>query len=115
MIWYEDLFVADSICERKKRRIIRGIKRRSFFPQAYVLTLASNPDNLLDLISTGVLRQRGYPKKQLFVIGIAGDYEEAVCLAGQIIDGIYRARGDFCLREFFLSHKSKRGKDGLPC
>ena len=50
MIWYDDLFVGGSISDRKKKRIIRGVRKRSFFCNAYLLTLSSNPDNLIDII-----------------------------------------------------------------
>lgn len=115
MIWYEDLFLGESITERRKKRIIRGVKKRSFFSHAYLLTLPTNPDNLMDLISTGVLRQKHYPKKGLFVIGIAADYDEALLLAGRIVAGIYAAQGNFNLGEFFRRRPSADRKDGPSC
>lgn len=115
MIWYDDLFVGESISDRKKKRIIRGVRKRSFFHNAYILTLSSNPDNLIDIISTKVLRQRYYPRKGLYVIGIAGDYDEAVLLAGTIVSSIYTAQGDFKLREFIVRHRPDSREDGLQC
>jgi len=115
MIWYDDLFVGDSISSRKKEKVIRGVKKRSIFHNAYLLTLSSNPDNLIDIISTKVLRQRYYPKKGLFVIGIAGDYDEAVMLAGEIISGIYAVQGNFKLREFIIRNRHNSREDGLLC
>ena len=101
MIWYDDLFVGESISPRRKKRIIRKVNRRSIWGSAYLLTLSSNPDNLLDIISTQVVRQRCYPRKELVVIGLAGNYEEAMLLSGEIVSSVYAVRGDFRLREFF--------------
>ncbi len=115
MIWYDDLFVGESISSRKKEKIIRGVKKRSMFHSAYLLTLSSNPDNLIDIISTKVLRQRYYPKKGLYVIGIAGDYEEAMMLAGMIVSGVYAVQGDFELRRFIRKNRHNSREDGLRC
>ena len=115
MIWYGDLIVGESISSRKKEKIIRGVRTRSIFHNAYLLTLASNPDNLIDIISTKVIRQRYYPKKGLYVIGIAGDYEEAVMLAGMIINGVYTVRGDFRLREFIRDNRQGSREEGQIC
>ena len=113
MIWYDDLFVGKSISPRKKKRIIRKVNRRSIFSSAYLLTLPANPDNLLDIINTQVVRQRYYPRKDLVVIGLAGNYEEALMLAGEIVCGVYAARGDFRLREYFEKSQHSAGEDGL--
>ncbi len=115
MIWYEDLFVGESITPRKKKRIIRSVRRRSPFNGAYILALASNPDNLIDIIPAKELHQRAYPCRRMFIIGLAGDYEEALSLAGGIVGGIYAVQGDFRLREFFRGQAHRRREDGMPC
>lgn len=115
MIWYDDLFVGESISPRKKKRIIRKVNRRSIFGSAYLLTLATNPENLIDIIETRVVRQRYYPTKDLVVIGLAGDQEEAMMLAGEIISGIYAVQGNFALREFFQKNWHHSREDGLLC
>lgn len=115
MIWYDDLFVGKSISPRRKKRIIRKVNRRSIWGSEYLLTLSANPDNLLDIISTQVVRQRDYPRKRLVVIGLAGNYEEAIQLAGEIVSSIYAAQGNFRLREFFQKNWSNTREGGLLC
>lgn len=104
MIWYDDLFVGESIRPRRQKRIIRKVKKRSLFNNAYLLTLASNPDNLIDIIHAQVIRQRCYPKRELIIIGIAGSYDEAIELAGQILGSFYEARGDFAIEEYIRAY-----------
>lgn len=116
MIWYDDLFVGESIRPRRQKRIIRKVKKRSLFNSAYLLTLASNPDNLIDIVHARVVRQRYYPKKELIVIGLAGSYDEAMELAGMILSSYYQARGNFEFRDFVKHHQSghiKKRKGGL--
>lgn len=115
MIWYDDLFVGKSISPHRKWRIIRKVKRRSIPGVGYLLTLSANPDNLIDIISVQVVRQRYYPRKDLIVIGLAGDHEEAMMLAGEIISGIYAVQGNFKLREFFRKNWNHSREDGMPC
>ena len=115
MIWYDDLFVGKSISPRRKKRIIRKVNRRSILGAEYLLTLAANPDNLIDIIHTQVVRQRYYPRGELFVIGLAGSYEEALMLAGEIVSGIYAVQGNFDLRGFFAKNRHDTGEDGLIC
>ena len=115
MIWYDDLFVGESISPRRKKRIIRKINRRSILGGEYLLTLSSNPDNLIDIINAQVIRQRYYPRKDLVVIGLAGNYEEAMMLAGEIVSGIYAVQGNFKLREFFEKNWKNTREDGLLC
>ena len=115
MIWYDDLFVGESISPRRKKRIIRKVNRRSLLGGEYLLTLASNLDNLIDIINARVIRQRYYPKKEMVVVGLAGDYEEAMLLAGEIISGIYAVSGDFKVRDFFEKSQHSTGEDGQSC
>ena len=115
MIWYDDLFVGKSISPRRKKRIIRRVNRRSIWGAEYLLTLSSNPDNLMDIIATRIVRQRYYPRKDLVVIGLAGNYEEAMMLAGEIVSGIYAVRGDFKVREFFEKNRCNSREGGLLC
>ena len=114
MIWYQDLFVGDSIAHKQKK-IIRKIKTRSMFHTTYLLTLSSHADNLIDIISSQVVRCRHYPTNELVVIGLAGDYEEACMLAGKILSGLYAATGDFKLKEFIQKNCKISREDGQSC
>ena len=49
------------------------------------------------------------------MIGLAGNYEEALMLAGEIVSGIYAVQGDFKLREFFKKNWRNTREDGLLC
>ena len=115
MVWYDDLFVGESIRPRRQKRIIRKVKKRSIFNAAYLLTLSANPQNLIDIIHTQVVRQRYYPKKGLVVIGLAGNYEEALQLAAEILVSLYTVQGNFGLREFLKRNWHNSREDGLLC
>ena len=49
------------------------------------------------------------------MIGLAGNYEEALMLAGEIVTGIYAVQGNFKLREFFQKNWHNSREDGMQC
>ena len=101
MNWHEDLYVGESIRHRY-RKVKWKIMHNAGQMFAYVITLASNERNLLDLIPARELLQKHYPKKHLYVVGLAGNYDEAIALAGQIVSDVYRTTGAFDVRRYFL-------------
>ena len=71
----------------------------------YVITLASNPQNLLDVIQAQELMQKAYPKKELFIIGLARGYDEALELVKQIVDEVYQRTGGFDVSSYLNEKK----------
>jgi hypothetical protein len=92
MKWYDKLYVGKSI-QGKEKRIKWKLEHRAGMVSIYVITFASNPGNLLDMIPARDLVQKSYPKEHLKIIGLAKGYTEGVDLIMQIIDETYRATG----------------------
>lgn len=74
----------------------------------YVITLASNPDNLLDIIDTKILKQKSYPKQNMTIVGRAKDYEEAIGVAARIIVETMNAQGNTDIRSYLKKRHRKR-------
>lgn len=115
MIWYDDLFVGESISPRKQKRMIRRIKKYRISCGAYLLALSSNHESLIDIISVREVYKRHYPKKGLMIIGLASNYEEAQELACKILLSYYAARGEFQIRDYFAKYWHNSRRDGLLC
>ncbi len=107
MKWHEDLYSGESIRPRLKR-IRWKVNHNAGQICVYVITLASNEKNLLDIIPSRELLQKHYPKKGLYIVGLAGNYEEALELAGCIVSDVYKATGGFNIRKYLC----RRGKQG---
>lgn len=106
MRWYEDLYVGETISHKEKKvkwKIIHNAGQLHVF----VITLASNPRNLLDIIPARELMQKYYPKRELYIIGLAGNYEEALEVAGHIVSEVYAATRGFDVKSY-LQHKESR-------
>lgn len=107
MVWYEDLYVGMSIVHKTKR-IKWKIRHNAGQVNIYVITFASNEQNLLDIIPSYELLQKGYPKKDLYVVGLAKGYEEALSVAASIIEEVYQNTGTFAVRKYLTEKAAGR-------
>lgn len=105
MLWYKNLYTGE-IAEKKRFAIIQKIRSGSIPASAYVIVPAANPRNLLDIYPAAEvcgaeeqqrLQQSG---RELLILGIAWGYQDALQLAGRMVDEIYRATGGFDFREY---------------
>ncbi len=108
MKWYDDLYVGESILHKKKK-IQWKILHNAGQLDIYVITLASNKNNLLDIIPSHELLQKGYPKKDLYVVGLAKGYQEAIEIATSIIDETYRQTGAFKIAAYLEQKRKHSG------
>lgn len=113
MTWYDDLYVGESIVHKinKINKIKWKIRHNAGQLDIYVIALASNRQNLLDIIPAQELMQRGYPKKGIHVIGVARGYDEAVAVAVSIVDEVYQRTGAFAIQSY-LEEKRRRREGG---
>ena len=54
--------------------------------------------------------QKGYPKKDLYVVGLAKGYDEAVEVAASIIDEVYRQTGAFDVASYLREKKRRKAE-----
>ncbi len=103
MRWYKKLYVGDN-AKNSKFKIMRKIKTRSLQVDTYLITLATNPENLLDIISTNLLLQPYYKKRyvrdKICVVGMAKGYDEALEVTRCIIDDVYNSTGGFDIKRY---------------
>ena len=107
MIWNQKLYVGKSI-EGKEAKIKWKVQHNAGQCCIYILTFASNPQNLLDIIPAEELLQKAYPKEHLRVVGMARGYHEAIMLAGSIVEEVYRSTGTTKVREYLLQQENEK-------
>lgn len=95
---YSRLYIGESI--KNADKIIRRIKKGSRFLQSYVITLATNQSDQLEIYAAYLLKQKYYVDKSLIVIGIATDYKESLDLVLKITEESLQKRGDCNLKEY---------------
>lgn len=99
MRWYNRLYVGE---KAKKHRfsIIQSIRRRKYRMGVFVITPASNGNNILDIYPLATLLAPYYREKEFLILGIAQGYGEALELAAKIVGDMYQKTGSFCLEDF---------------
>ena len=107
MKWYHNLFLGEKIAPKHKQ-IIRKIKRNKLTPNVYVISFASNPCNLFDIIPAVELTQKGYPTESIQIIGLAEGKIEAFEVIRQIVDETYQKTGNTNAKEYV---RAKWGED----
>ena len=100
MRWIKQLYMGES-AERKKDRIIRGIRESRILLDVYVFTLPENPEDQLDIIPSNWLRQTHYKnREELTIIGFARGWEEVECMLLALVTDAMKALGTPDLRAY---------------
>lgn len=100
MKWHNPLWFGPQ-ARKNDWKIIRSIKNRKTVANLYLITLAENPSDLLDIISADVLMKKKDSLDQRYLIGIAAGKKEAFELVKTIVDDIYKSTGTLKIREYF--------------
>lgn len=99
MLWYSRLYTGEK-AQKHRFDVIQGIRDEKSLPWIYVITPASNPQNILDIYPADEMKNPAYEKREFFIIGIADGYQDALEVASQIVCEMYQATGKFCLEQF---------------
>ena len=99
MRWYRKLYVGET-ARKDRYRIVGKVRWKRFQKNAYVITLASNEANLLDIYPANAMLWPYFRKKEILIVGIAGSYEEALELACHIVAEVYSGTGSFDVRGY---------------
>lgn len=107
MIWYENLYIGESIPKKtaKIRRLKWKIDHNTCLSNAYIIVLCRSGTNLLEIISARELRQKAYPKQNLYVVGLAKGYTDALETASEIVTDVYKKTGGFQIKRFILQQQ----------
>lgn len=98
--WADELYLSDDL-KKKKKKMMKCIENGNLSFEVYVIMLASNTDNLFDIINANELQFPYYLKKDNYILGIAGSRWLAKLLIKDIIEEIYNKTGGFLVREYF--------------
>lgn len=87
--------------EKEQKKLIKALKRKkNFVPSMYVITPASNGENLLDVLDAFSLLNPVTEYKNLLVVGVALGKDEALELVRLIVDETYRELGTVDIKKY---------------
>ena len=94
MDWYTQLRVSEDL-EKKKDKIIDKIEHGAGTPGVYLITLASNEKNLLDIFAADQLLWPVMHRLCPMIIGMTKSYDEAAEMAAAWILEAHEKTGSF--------------------
>ncbi len=99
MKFIDDLYLGPRAA-KKEKRLIKKIKKGSFFSGAYVICLPEDSNEPLEYIDSRFLSQDYYKRHEPLIIGIAADEDEAMELVNDIIKDCMEKTGSLNVRCF---------------
>ena len=109
--FYHDLYVSETWMNKKKK-IMKKLQENRLQPAVYVITLAGGEQNNLEFYSSMLLKQHIFDREEIFVVGIAAGYDEAVSLVKDITEQVYKETGDADVRQFITLRQEEFEKSG---
>lgn len=98
--WYHALYVDEKL-KKSLDKIIDRLENEKLTFQVFCIALASNPQNMLDIIDANELLFKHYKQNEIYVLGLARTRTGAVTLVTKIIEEIYKKTNDVKIREYF--------------
>ena len=93
MKWYDPLYFSDNLTLKMRKNIVFNITNNICQDDIFLLILCENGSDNFRIVPAVELLQKHYPKRELFVIGIAKGKDEAFELVENIVREIYITDG----------------------
>lgn len=108
--WFEQLYMDEFVKKNPKRCMKRVESAKLHKRNITIIALASNSENLFDIIGSRELFFQYYKKKTMYVLGIAKNRNEAIDLLQQLLIDACGKDG-FTPRKYFSKDKFISYKD----
>ncbi len=96
----DELYLGEGIKPKKLDKIKKKLVEKPLFAGVYIITIAANPSEQLEIFDARQLAQSYYLKFPRHVVGIAADYEDSLKLIERIARECLRERGDCDLKGY---------------
>ena len=105
--WYKGLYVGNN-AKKKKKNLIRKISQGAGVVDVYLITLAANHRDQLDIFPANELMQKARRKNCPVIVGLACGYWEALELVEAMVQQTYRETATGNVRQWL----EKQMEDG---
>lgn len=96
---YCNLYTGKSLANKKTQQILE-LMNGNLSPFIHIITLAQGRQNHLEIFASSLLRQHIYDDKEIFIVGLAGKYDEAVNLVAKIAQNVLNSTGTTDIRGY---------------
>lgn len=106
MKFYYALYMTEKMIPQKEE-ILKKLKNDELQFEKYLITLTKNEKNHLEFYNSVLLIQKAIPKDELFVVGIANGYNEALELVEKITQEVYDKTQGVDIRTYILQKQQE--------
>ena len=106
--WYKDLYLGETV-RGKEKKMMRRLEEGKPVPGIWLVTIASNEKNHLDLLPADFLLQSALRSRCPMIVGIAFTRAEALEILQRIVQEVYRETEDANIRAWLLKREQKAG------
>lgn len=107
MKYYKHLYLSEGL-EKKKDKIIQKIEAGKILPGIFLVTLAPDEKNQLEIHRYILLLQPVFHREELLVVGISKDYEGALELVEEITQEVYNKTKSADIRSYILDREQEK-------
>ena len=104
MKFYKNLYVSDGY-KKKKEKLIQKMKDGKYPLSAFVLVLIENGPNQMEFYPTAMLYQGYLMTDNLYIVGLAESYIDAVYMVEEITREVYESTGTADIRSYMKSQE----------
>lgn len=98
--WCERLYLDEDI-KKKPEKWKRQVEKSKPALSLYCVCIASNPDNLFDIINCNEMLFRYYRQRELIIAGLAKSKDSAELLVQEMVEDMLKASGTINVKEYF--------------
>lgn len=101
---YNELYISRSL-EKDRLLHILDLMEGNLKHSVYVISLSQGEQNHLEFFAASMLRQDYYKNREIFVVGLAGKYDEAVDMIREILQDVLSKTNKTNIREYILQRQ----------
>lgn len=109
---YYALYMDEKV-QSQQEKILKRIHDGKWQLEKYLIALAPNEKNHLEIYNSVLLIQKAIPKEEVFLVGVAGGYAEALELVEKITQEVYDETGGTDIRSFILCKQQEYEKGNV--
>lgn len=106
MKFYKNLYVSDGY-KKKKEKLVQKMKDGKYPLSAFVLVLIENGPNQMEFYPAAMLYQGYLTADNLYVVGLAESYMDAVYMVEEITREVYESTGTADIRSYMKSQEKQ--------
>jgi len=99
MVFFQDLYLGERVSP-KKEEILKKMNSDKLVIDLYLITMSHNSDNMLEIVPQRDLLQKGYPNRDIRVVGLAKGKKEAFAVVQSIVEESLKETGSADVREY---------------